>query len=128
VTDQHALIIDDKQTNIDVLVMLLNKEGLRHSALQSLRNLPQMLDNIDPVDIVFLDLEFPNGDGFQALQELRTVPRLQGVPIVAYSVHTSEVDDARRAGFDSFLGKPLSLQKFPQQLQQILRGEQVWEV
>ena len=34
---------------------------------------------------------------------------------------------AREAGFDSFVGKPLSAQKFPEQLQRILTGKAVWE-
>ena len=36
-------------------------------------------------------------------------------------------DPAAQAGFHSFLGKPLNVEKFPDQLQQILAGEPVWD-
>jgi two-component system cell cycle response regulator DivK len=124
----HALIIDDNRNNIDVLVMLLDQEGVSHTAVQSVRQVENALVQTGQVDVVFLDLEFPVGDGFQILDALKAMPRFQAVPIVAYSVHTSEIDVVRRAGFDGFLGKPLSRQHFPEQLQRILSGHPVWEV
>lgn len=127
-TNPHALIIDDNSLNIDVLVMLLENEAVTYSAIDSLRKLPDALNANPAIDIIFLDLEFPNGDGFDVLPDLKADIRLQDVPIVAYSVHTSEIDRARRAGFDSFLGKPLSSRQFPNQLRRILNGEAVWEV
>jgi two-component system cell cycle response regulator DivK len=128
VTNIHALIIDDNSLNIDVLVMLLEQQDATYSSIDSLRKLPEMLDANSNFDVIFLDLEFPHGDGFDALPNLKADPRLFNVPIVAYSVHTSEIDRARRAGFDSFLGKPLSPREFPEQLRRILNGEAVWEV
>lgn len=124
----HALIIDDNRNNIDVLVMLLDQEGVTHTAVQTVRQVEQALHQINTVDVVFLDLEFPVGDGFQILDALKAMPRFQTVPIVAYSVHTSEIDVVRRAGFDGFLGKPLNRQQFPEQLRRIMSGHQVWEV
>jgi len=38
------------------------------------------------------------------------------------------IDVARRAGFDSFIGKPLDLRGFPDQIRRILNGQPVWEV
>jgi two-component system cell cycle response regulator DivK len=78
--------------------------------------------------VVFLDIEFPNDDGFHILPELQADPRLQQVPIVAYSVHTNELPAAREVGFHSFLGKPLDVSAFPGQLRRILNGQSVWEV
>ncbi|PJF29257.1 MAG: response regulator, partial [Phototrophicales bacterium] len=75
----------------------------------------------------FLDLEFPNHTGFEIFAKLKALPKLADIPIVAYTVHNSEIDTARKAGFHSFLGKPLTLSKFPDQLQRILTGIPVWE-
>jgi two-component system cell cycle response regulator DivK len=80
------------------------------------------------VDVVFLDLEFPNSDGFQLIHELRAQPALANVPIIAYTVHTSEQNEAQAAGFDGFIGKPLNVNRFPDQLRRILNGESVWEI
>lgn len=124
----HALIIDDNRSNIDVLVMLLEQEGVTYSAAQTIRQVDSALEQVGTVDAVFLDLEFPAGDGFQILELLKATPRFQNVPVIAYSVHTSELDVVRRAGFDGFLGKPLNRQHFPDQLRRILNGLPVWEV
>lgn len=124
----HALIIDDNRSNIDVLVMLLEQEDVTHTAVQTVRQVEKALDQAGTVDVVFLDLEFPVGDGFQILDALKATARFQNVPIVAYSVHTSEIDVVRRAGFDGFLGKPLSTQHFPEQLRRILSGQSVWDI
>jgi two-component system cell cycle response regulator DivK len=84
------------------------------------------IEALDRIDVVFLDLEMPNGDYYLTLHELKQQPSLTGVPIVAYTVHTSEIDKARQAGFDGFLGKPLKATEFPGHLQRILGREPVW--
>ena len=124
----QALIVDDNPNNIEILVMLLANEGVNYTAVQSVKQMNKTLTNIGRLDVIFLDLEFPNGNGFELLKTLKADSRFTGVPIVAYSVHTSEIDRVRRAGFNSFIGKPLSSQRFPNQLQRILNGEAVWEV
>lgn len=123
----HALIIDDNLNNTEVLAMLLESQGLSHTSLTSVRSLAATLDSLVKVDIIFLDLEFPNYSGFHILADLRQDPRLDHVPVVAYSVHTSEVNEARDAGFHSFLGKPLNAQRFPDQLRDILNNQHVWD-
>lgn len=124
----HALIIEDNRLNIDVLHTLLENHGVSTTAIESPRYLSEALDSLERLDVVFLDLEFANHDGFDVLQELKADPRLANIPIVAYTVHTSEIDEARTAGFDSFLGKPLDPRRFPDQLARILEGIPVWEV
>lgn len=123
----HALIIDDSQTNIEVLTMMLARQGLTFTAIQFVHQLDELLATIDKIDVVFLDLEFPNHTGFEIFAKLKALPKLADIPIVAYTVHNSEIDTARKAGFHSFLGKPLTLSKFPDQLQRILTGIPVWE-
>ncbi|MBN1429010.1 MAG: response regulator [Anaerolineae bacterium] len=125
---QHALIVDDNVSNVEALKALLYREGVVATTLISPIDLPDLLDTLAPVDVVFLDLEFPNYTGFDVLEQLKADPRLAGVPFVAYTVHISEQNEARQAGFDSFLGKPLDVQRFPEQLQRIFNGEHVWEI
>ncbi|MBE2269716.1 MAG: response regulator [Anaerolinea sp.] len=124
----HALIIEDNANNSEVLQLLLQQQGVDSTIVPSTRGVLAALDQLDQVDVIFLDIEFPIGDGFAVLDLLRTLPRLNGTPIVAYSVHISEIDRARAAGFDGFLGKPLQAQLFPGQLRRILGGRPVWEV
>jgi two-component system cell cycle response regulator DivK len=122
----HALIVDDKLTNIDVLAMLLEREGVDFTAVTVSRHVLATVEDSKRIDVVFLDMEMPNGDYYHTLNQLKANPRLAGVPIIAYTVHTSEIDAARRAGFDGFLGKPLQVADFPKHLQRIMNGESVW--
>ncbi|NDJ75029.1 MAG: response regulator [Chloroflexi bacterium] len=122
-----ALIVDDNPTNLDVLAALLRREGVTPLLAESPRDLPAALEEVERVDVVFLDLEFPNYDGLELIIDLKQDARLRDAPFVAYTVHVSEQNEARNAGFDSFIGKPLNVERFPDQLSRILNGEMVWE-
>jgi CheY-like chemotaxis protein len=125
---QLALVIDDNPMNIDVLIQLLKREGLTPLPIRHPDEAFEALNDHTEIAVVFLDLEFPNGNGLQLIDDLRADPRLAGVPFVACTVHTSEQNEARAAGFHSFLGKPLNVARFPDQLRRVLRDEPVWEI
>ena len=125
-TPYYAFIIDDQISNIEVLAMLLSQQGVSYIAATSIGEASNALEHLPHVDVVFLDLELPNGDHRHLLDLMKADPHLEGVPIIAYTVHTSEMDAARREGFDGFLGKPISIAEFPSQLARILNGESVW--
>jgi CheY-like chemotaxis protein len=124
----HAVIIDDQQSNIKVLGMLLEQEGVTYSQTTDPNRLEHILAGSGQIDVVFLDLEFPTADGLDLLSVLRSYPALSGVPIIAYTVHTSEINQMRNGGFDGFLGKPLNAPDFPENLRRILSGEAVWVI
>jgi two-component system cell cycle response regulator DivK len=122
----HALIIDDNAYNAEVLERLLTALGDSFITLHDPLRLPDVMAVLDKVDIVFLDLELPRRNGYQVLETLKGDLGLLA-PVVAYTVHTSEMDEARALGFDGFLGKPLDSRRFPDQLARLLAGQQVWE-
>jgi CheY-like chemotaxis protein len=101
-------------------------EGLKCTEVQHPSALPEILPRLSSLSVIFLDLEMPEMDGYQALQLIRSQECLNGVPVVAYTVHNSEINTARLLGFHSFLGKPLDADRFPEQLTRILNGERVW--
>jgi two-component system cell cycle response regulator DivK len=124
-----ALIIDDNTLNQETLALLLKKEGLESVCVTFPRDIFPTLDSLEEdIEVVFLDLEFPNFNAMTMVDDLKSHPALQSVPIVAYSVHISEIRETRDAGFDSFLGKPLNTAAFPEQLRRIRQGEPVWDV
>jgi two-component system, cell cycle response regulator DivK len=122
----HALIIDDDVQNLEVLGNLLTLESISFTAVEDPASLPGMVDHLPAIDIVFLDLQFPDTDGYQVLQFLRDEIGITS-PIVACTVHLNESANAFRQGFTSFVGKPLDLDRFPEQIKRILKGERVWE-
>jgi two-component system, cell cycle response regulator DivK len=126
-SDKHALIIDDNSKNVSVLARMLAAEQVKTTQLTHPKQLDSILAALGQVNVVFLDLEMPDMDGYQVLQQLKADPQFQGVPIVAYTVHLSEITVAHEHGFDGFIGKPLDSDQFPNQLARILNGEPVWE-
>jgi two-component system cell cycle response regulator DivK len=127
-TDRQALVIDDNALNNEILATLLEHEGIEAIYITSPRHLDTALANLSNLKVIFLDLEIPNYNGFEIHQKLRDDGRFDRIPIVAYTVHTNEIDQVRRAGFDGFLGKPINPDQFPNHLARIIRGEAVWEV
>jgi two-component system cell cycle response regulator DivK len=121
----NALIIDDKLTNVDVLSLLLEQEGVNSSYVLDLDETFDALKS-NTFDIIFLDIVFPGRDSLGILSKIKM--QYPQIPIVAYSVYASQLDRARRAGFDAFLGKPLQSQEFPAQLRRILNGESIWQI
>jgi CheY-like chemotaxis protein len=122
----HALIIDDNQIDQKVLAQLLTMEGADLIQIYDPVDLVAKLQLLDEMDIVFVDLEMPHYNGYQVL-ELLIQKYGTSVPIVACTVHTSEVSMARSQGFHSFIGKPLNSTRFSSQVQRILRGESIWD-
>jgi two-component system cell cycle response regulator DivK len=124
----RALIIEDDQTSINVLMRLLNQLAIEADVIHDSAAMEEQLSAISRPDVIFLDLEMPAANGYTVLEMIQRDECFDGVPVVAYTTHTSHMNDARRAGFNGFLGKPLDSSLFPGQLARILNGEQVWEV
>lgn len=122
----HALIIDDDAYNIYVMERLLDKENISYTAIRDLSHLEQLLQREQIINIVFLDLEMPDKDGYEVIEILKHYLSPQ-IPIVACTVHTAEVNRARKIGFSGFIAKPLDIDRFPGQVSRILNGDTVWE-
>lgn len=124
---QHAIIIDDNPRNINVLGRLLEQQNFESVRITQPSKIEEALHTITQTDIIFLDLEMPMIDGFQVLDWLKSDVRFASVPVIAYTVHVSELKAAYDYGFDGFLGKPINSDRFPDQLKRILSGQPVWE-
>lgn len=124
----HALIIDDDLNNLVVLQEMLTYQGISYTSIQNPLQVESVLETLDQIDLVFLDLEMPNLDGYQIFDLLHSYPLLEKVPIVACTVHVGELHQAREMGFHSFISKPLNIHRFPDQLHSILAGTSIWDV
>lgn len=81
-------------------------------------------------DIIFLDIHMNPLDGFEMLAILRSKSPFEHLPIVALtaSVMNQEIQKLREAGFNGVIPKPINILEFPQTLQQLLNGEEIWRV
>lgn len=122
----RALVIDDNADNLSVLAEMLSLEGVEYTMIQYPTQVNSVIAQDTSFDVVFLDLEMPEINGYDILKSLKTDDRFNGIPIIAYTVHVSEIGNARDIGFDGFIGKPLDAEAFPNQLKRILAGKSVW--
>ena len=125
----NAIIIDDERHSCDALKMLLDKCCKEVQVIAVCNSAEEAIKKINELNpqLIFLDIEMPQIDGYTVLEHLRADARFAGIPIVAYTVHVSEMNAAYQRGFNGFLGKPLDTDRFPDQLARILGGQPVWE-
>jgi two-component system cell cycle response regulator DivK len=80
-------------------------------------------------DIIFLDINLPNTTGYEILEKIRANAKLKDVLVIAVTAQDADIEipKCKEAGFDGYIGKPISRMRFPRQLKRILDGESVWE-
>ena len=73
-------------------------------------------------DIILMDLEMPNVDGWEATQRLKSNPDTRSIPIIALSAHAlaGERDKALAAGADEFDTKPIEFERLVATLHRLL--------
>jgi PAS domain S-box-containing protein len=69
-------------------------------------------------DLVLLDIQMPEMDGYQVVKEIRRDPELSGLRVVALTAFAMQGDRERalEAGFDDYITKPLTFAKLKEQL------------
>ncbi len=79
-------------------------------------------------DVIFLDIHMEPLDGFEMLKMIRRSQTCYATPVIALtaSVMYEEVRRLREAGFDGAIAKPINYDTFPNALDRILNGEQIW--
>jgi CheY-like chemotaxis protein len=65
-------------------------------------------------DVVLVDMQLPDMDGFEVLRRLRVLPALEGTTMIALSANAmpEDVERARSAGFDDYWTKPIDIDRF----------------
>lgn len=105
---RSILIIDDEQEIVSLLSRVLEKQDFQVFSAGSLDEGWKHLRRVYPA-ILFLDINLPDGNGLQALENIRkSFPQTQVIMISAYDTS----DDRKKAqvhGAHSFLSKPFSL-------------------
>lgn len=63
-------------------------------------------------DIIFIDIQLPDVDGFNIAEILRTLERKSRTPLIAVTANSNEQlpFDTKRHGFDDFMLKPLTVE------------------
>ncbi|GHT57403.1 response regulator [Bacteroidia bacterium] len=101
-------VVDDNETN-----RIAAKEALdatyRTFAMPSAERMFSLLDKITP-DLILLDIEMPETDGFTALRRLNASEKHRSIPVIFLTASSDEKNEVRgfEMGAVDFIGKPFS--------------------
>jgi two-component system cell cycle response regulator DivK len=128
--DTTVLVVEDNVSNFVLIARLLGFMGIHCEWKTSGYEVVEYADTLPRLDLILMDIRLPYEDGYGAMKKIRQSDRLKSVPIVAVTAEASQeqMNKARAAGFNGFLGKPLDPDRFPDQIRRILHGEPVWEI
>jgi CheY-like chemotaxis protein len=106
----RILVAEDRESSRELLKSILNSAGYEvieaadgEQAVEKAR--------LEPPDLVILDLQMPNLDGFGALGQIRALPGLHAVPVIALTANAMQGDRERcmAAGFSHYVSKPMNM-------------------
>ncbi len=105
----RILIIDDKKTNIKILVEAL-RDAYNISVATSGRQALDGLSIIQP-DLILLDVMMPDMDGYQVCKELKADPSAAETPVIFITALNDPSDKARafQAGGVDYITKPVEV-------------------
>jgi two-component system cell cycle response regulator DivK len=128
--DTTVLVVEDNVSNFVLIARMLGYMGIHCEWKTSGYEVVEYADTLPRVDLVLMDIRLPYEDGYGALKKVRNSSNLKDTLVVAVTAEASleQINKARAAGFDGFLGKPLDPDLFPEQIRRILAGEPVWEL
>jgi two-component system CheB/CheR fusion protein len=108
----RILLVEDERETAASLTALLELEGASVRAAGNGAAALEILPD-EPVDAVVSDIGLPDMNGYELIRRIKADARWADVRAIALTGHTREVDiqDARDAGFDVHLAKPLDFQQ-----------------
>ena len=119
----RVLVVEDNAVNQKVAVMLLAKFGVRADVASHGREAVEMI-RVLPYDLVFMDCQMPEMNGFEATVEIRRMAGTASrVPIIALTadVITASRDRCIEAGMNDYIAKPVEPEALVRALRTWLR-------
>jgi signal transduction histidine kinase/CheY-like chemotaxis protein len=126
-TGKTILIAEDIDINREIITALLEPTNLTIDCAHDGKQAVDMFISKNGVyDLIFMDIQMPGMDGYETTRAIRAldIPNAGRVPIIAMTanVFKEDVDNARNAGMDGHLGKPVVLDDVMGVLSRYLRG------
>jgi PAS domain S-box-containing protein len=108
----RVLLVEDNEVNQQVATELLESSGASVRIANHGGEAVSILtegEGPPPFDVVFMDLQMPEMDGYTATKLIRTQPRLDGLPIIAMTAHAlvEERQNCLDAGMSDHVTKPI---------------------
>ena len=119
---QTILIIEDNERNLYLATFLLEQSGFKVVAARSGSEGVALADQVRP-DLILLDIQLPQLDGYAVARELRRNPALKEVPLVAVTSYAMVGDRERtlEAGCTGYIEKPINPETFRSEVENHLK-------
>ncbi len=114
---RRLLIVDDNQDSARSMATLQRRRGhetrIACTGLEALTVAAEFLP-----DVVLLDIGLPRMDGFEVARQLRAMPALSGVLLLAMSGYgcSTDFEKAKLSGFDEYFIKPVDLDRLRERM------------
>ncbi len=112
-TGWTVLIVDDEPDNVGVAKMVLEFHGAKTLIAENGQQGLDLLERETPA-LVLLDLSMPVLNGWELVKQIRAMPRLKDLTVIAVTAHAMKGDREKvlEAGFDSYIAKPFRVDSF----------------
>lgn len=120
------LVADDQEDNVTLLVRYLVNEGYEHITAQDGVEAVDMTRAEMP-DLVLLDVNMPNKNGFAVLEEIRADPAVQHIPVIILSaarLDPSDIQSGLNLGADDYVTKPFDRHELMARIRTKLRTKE----
>jgi HAMP domain-containing protein/signal transduction histidine kinase/CheY-like chemotaxis protein len=110
---RKVLIVDDDVRNIFALSTVLEDHDMHIVSADNGHDAIKMLKEEPNIDIVLMDIMMPEMDGMETMREIRTIPALKNLPIVAVTAKAMKGDREKciEAGAWDYLSKPVDAEQ-----------------
>lgn len=123
---KRCLLVDDDEDDREIFCVALEQAdpSIRcHMASDGTEALSLLHDGTFIPDFIFLDLNMPQMDGKEALNEIKKHKHLQEIPVVIFTTSSAERDqeETRRLGAAAFITKPPLISQLASKLREVFQ-------
>ena len=127
---RNILLAEDNDLNAEIAEAILERAGLKtervEDGIQCVNRIMEM--PVGTYDIILMDIQMPEMNGYKATQEIRRLPDRDKacIPIIAMTANAFEEDkrDAIAAGMNGHIAKPIQVDKLLSMLAEIMRQQE----
>lgn len=122
-TGKRILLAEDNDLNAEIAIAILKEHGIEVERAEDGIDCVNMIEKADAdyYDLVLMDIQMPNMDGYKATQLIRQLPDKKKfrIPVIAITANAFEEDkrNALATGMDGFLSKPIVIEELIHTLQ-----------
>lgn len=108
---KKVLIVDDDNRNIFALTAVLKARGYQCISTLGAEDAIALLKEDRDIAVVLMDMMMPGMDGYQAMAEMRKIPDLKHIPVIAVTAQAMVGDRERciDAGAVGYISKPINV-------------------